>query len=105
MSDGYAGEYDDLDPVEWDDFTLDFAASLITGDVIQSVVFTLEVLEGADADPSDHLTGLSDITGTKVTHRLMDCLPEVYYRLSALIVLNSGRQLVSWGHFWCRTRY
>lgn len=97
-------DWDDLDPDEVDDFTIDFVRDLTSGETISGIpTMVLEVVDGVDANPASRIQGAPNVTGTKVTTRLATCQPEVYYRLTGLAMTSTGREIGRWSHFWCRT--
>lgn len=101
----YTGsDFDDIDPIEIDDFTVTFVNDINAGETVVSVdEVLLEVMEGTDSNPSSHIFGSPLITSPKVTQRIQTCAPDVYYRLTIVVTTSTGRELSRWSHFWCRT--
>jgi hypothetical protein len=97
----YAGQdWDPLDVVETDVFSLNFINDLNPGEGITLVTFTIGVTYGNDPTPSLRLVGIPGIAGTVVSQTVSQPpAPGIIYWLAGQVVTTAGRRLELWGHF------
>jgi hypothetical protein len=97
----YAGQdWDPLDVVETDVFSLNFINDLNSGEGIVTAAFSIGVTFGNDPTPYSRLVGPPGVLGTVVSQTVSQPpAPGIIYWLSALVTTTTGRQLELWSHF------
>lgn len=89
---------DDVYVGEADDVTFPCARALLPGESVISAQITCVRDHGAaDPDAAAVVSTAYQVVGTDVVQRLQGCKPGVWYRISGLITLSSGRKLAGVG--------
>ncbi len=100
----YVGrDFDPANSTESEVYSLDFVNELATSESllsVSSVGFT--VFQGADADPSSHLSGSPSISGTIVSQRLITLTSGVTYTLSFTVLTNQSNTITLFSRVACR---
>lgn len=102
----YAGrDFSPQEPEESEVFGLDFINDLDIGESLTTSSWTIQVVQGADPNPTQHLEGPPKVVvptgGTVVTctiQRVGGLVPDVTYRLRAIAVTSLGNVKSLWSH-------
>lgn len=82
------------DPDEVEYLGFDLAARLAAGETLLSVVFHVEVIDGADPAAASMILGAASIVGAIVRQKMGAGVAGVRYRISAHAVTSTGQTLV-----------
>lgn len=75
-------------------FTVDYANNLALGETIASAVWTVTVVQGADANSASMIHGVASISGTKVSQMIAAGVPGVTYAPVCTATTSLGQTLV-----------
>lgn len=112
----YVGqELSDVAPDETVDFWFDYYRDLLPSEILQSAIFTLEVVQTAtgatvDTNPNSHKSGAAAIQKSFVNvtldqrpvQRVVGCIDGNKYRVICKATTSFGQQLELFSRFWCR---
>src|SRR5215467_8853344 len=98
----------DFSPMEQDEsreLTLDFVNDILDGESVTAATWKLEVRTGQDPDPESHLVGNPILvtpegttTQTATSQRIAGILPDVLYRVQAIVTTDKGNTVSLWSH-------
>ena len=77
-------------PTESQPLGFDFVDDLDVGETISSATFSVVVVDGADPDVGDMLTGSSAISGSEVRQRVRNGVAGVTYEVRAVVVTSAS---------------
>jgi|GEM_PF-2347188 len=103
----YVGrDFDPLQVVEKDSFSLDFVNNLAAGETLLSAEWECEVFQASeepDPDAATRLVGAATVTGT-TTSQFVGNEPVVgcTYVLTAIVETSLGKTLSMWSKFLCQ---
>lgn len=98
----YCGrDYDPADASDSELYAIDFVNDLPDGDSITGGVIALTVKSGTDPDPSSHLAGGFNVSGTAVVQRIRGLVAGNVYRLQIVAATQFGNNISLFSHIPC----
>lgn len=95
----YVGsDFQASDAGESEIYSFDFVNDIAAGETLGTATFTLATVSGTDSNPSLHIQGSAQITGTIAMQRISGLLNGVTYAIQALVTTSNANVLSLWSH-------